>query len=208
MKPTIHVFSLIGEINLILAIKYCEDQDETQMSQDTNMVKSSNTSVSPFLNRVAYARDIRMRRNQLSKSAPARKEQSQKKKSFQERKTVGMSNINFSERASYWTRDASVISRVARWEDVESGMCSANYKTKTYEHLESGTPAVDSPEQAVALPAAKDPVRNENCSLVSAQEPPSSETAFKGSQFSPSLRKKDPTQGKGRVPLGMETPQP
>ena len=190
------------------AIKYTDEQEDTPKTNDSKVFeepcKSRNVVISPFLDRVAYAKSQRIRRNQLSKSAPIRKEPFEKKTSIFGRPTAKVANINFSERASYWKTDPSEIARKTKWEDIKTPM----FSTKPSRGLNKlkGKPTDESPEQKLALPdSTKDSKANGNSSLVAAEESSPSHTANTISRFSPSLRKKGITESKGRTSPACQT---
>ena len=187
------------------AIKYTDEQEDTRKPNDIKVFeepcKSRNVVISPFLDRVAYAKSQRIRRNQLSKSAPIRKEPLEKKTPIFERPTAKVANINFSERASYWKTDPSEIARKTKWEDIKTPIFSTKHLNKLKDK-----PPDESPEQKLALPdSTKDSKANGNSSLVAAEESSPSHITNTISRFSPSQRKRGITESKVRTSPACQT---
>ena len=196
-------------INILFpAIKYTDEQEDIRRPQDTKVFKEPSKSrdvvISPFLDRVAYAKSQRIRRNQLSKSAPIRKEPLEKKTPILARPAAEVSNVNFSERANYWKTDPSAITRETKWADIKTRVFSA--KPSRGWNQGQGKAAVEAPEQKLALPdSAKDSDANGNSSLVPAKESSPSQATTTTSRFSPSLRKRGITESKGRASPACHT---
>ena len=143
------------------AVRYASEIPITKILQASRVIenprsKTPNMSISPHLDRVTYAKDQRVRRNHLSKSAPARVTSTEpfaKKNVKLLRTSSGVSRINFSQLANYWTKDRSVLARETKWENAEPSLFSMKPKMQSPKRLTTNekNSVMESWEQKLAL---------------------------------------------------------